>query len=289
MQIDYSKYDLIKNINLIIEECQLSNIDMAVLLNIPLFKFNYFMNVKKDIPAFAVDNLSNALNVSFEKLCSGDFDMATLKEHLKGDTQHIPARLKENAYSKLRTIQNALEFAEDKFHPSLSAKIKKDLQLPKDISGLLDENISVSAVNQVFKSLKKAGAKRSDFFDIGQQSVSSFMASPFGDMLWEHHGKQRYWEALFESNGGIIELVDRNFEYRIVSLNKQRARIQMSTRGWAKDHFKCNNYGDDAFLQNAAGFASSLCFNYNGNYSAPKTLKCITNSDDFNLIEIPFN
>jgi hypothetical protein len=267
----------------------LSYSELADLLGMTLPQLLYYGHFSPDIPLFHVQEASDRLNISIGKIQDGSYDVDTLRAHFSGQTSALPKKYLNHAHSRTRTVYSALRFASLKLHPAAVRNIAKELQLPPGLGGRLEEDINVEAVNTLFERIAEYGLGFDDFYRLGQMNASLFLQSRFGDLLKPHQGKARFWEALFASQGGFIELVDQNFDYRLLDLNSRRAVIQMSSKEWAREYFKCRNYGGIQFAYNSLGFTSGLGVSYNGRPCTSILKDSFARGGTHNLFEVNFN
>ena len=264
---------IIKSIQLLKEHSDMTSGDLACVAELPIFDFNYYLYMKGDLPSASVLKLCEAFNLSYEALCRCDFDAQVAASYFRGERSDLPAKFLTHAYSKIRTVRNIFNYSTDKFGAIFSENLLRRFQISKNLLSDPYRDVSVEIVNGMFERLLNFGATPKDLHGIGKTASLSFLESKFGDECSQYKNKLDFWECVFAENGGLIEYVDKNANYRLLRLSSDGVVIEMSTREWAREYFKCEKYGSEGWAHNGVGFAAGLCVGYNGHMGEAKVLK----------------
>jgi hypothetical protein len=161
-----------ENLSLIQKSLDLEESEWLELIQLQKNEYYKILQENPKIKYESVRKLSSNIGISEDSLIGGDFDLETLLKHLKGDEAYIAKKYQEQAYSKVSTINNVLNYIEHSFGSHVVESVLKELQIrPYFLLKNKNQKVNVSLLFDVLGSLAKRGFELSNFPLLGRENI----------------------------------------------------------------------------------------------------------------------
>jgi len=224
-----------------------------------------------------IDRLCINLNLSFERVLTGDFCYDTLDAHFNGETLAIPVKYRTGMNSKMFTLRHIYDVAERK---GFGDYLLSHFQITRDT---LSQDIPIS-VELASDVLRKFSYSSKDLLDCGAKNPIYLRDSNFGKKLSEARGNAELMEHWIS----VSQYLEKNWSYKIEKVNKDECILNGYNSEEMLDVHKKSDYSCLDFTLFRVGSASMFSTFIGGARSLVTLTKSIHRGDAFDQFTIKF-
>ncbi|HAZ11629.1 MAG: hypothetical protein A2X86_18055 [Bdellovibrionales bacterium GWA2_49_15] len=254
MDSNFSQIILWRNFSNIQKVLNLSDDEYARFLNIGPKTFRTLTSTKAAFPLDIAATLSEKLFFDLADFLEKDLDMdAIYSAYFK--IEQLPERYRPAAFCRARSLAHVLDYVERK-----QGKLRKNIILRKfQTNGAFFKNLD-NAHNIHFNEdltahLHHLGYDKSDFFQMGQNSVHLNSKGPVQDCLREAKSVKNGVEIFFEC---VSPMFDRTHHYKITTMTKDKIILDAPRNKEAQDALHTKIISNEHLCQLKLGIFSAV-------------------------------
>jgi hypothetical protein len=171
----------------------------------------------------SIDHLSLRLNLSLEKIITGNIDYQALAQHQFGNLNYLPEKYQKCALGRRRANLVILNFIEAHFGWRERASILRHFQMNEAIFADPDAPISIDFGADLLEYLVKYRLKKSLIPEMGKHSFLTTSPAPVKNELIDCKSVSEVYERMCSH---IVEkYFEKNFIYQIQKMNRDSCTV----------------------------------------------------------------
>lgn len=223
---EYQTHKLWHFIETLRAEFEWSEERIAKCCGLSLNQYHYFAGRWRSFPFLAAMKLARTLEEDVVQLHDVKFDIEAFIKRFgpHGEAQaHLPARFEVGAGSKMRLLDNALDYLRERFGEAFPQIILKSLEIPEGALRFKDKNISILTFKELHRKCIALGGDKLTPYYLGKNNQYN-KANRM--MFRQYLNFSNYREFYLSACKDVAPLVDRNFFYDVIESSHKHVRIR---------------------------------------------------------------
>lgn len=228
-------------------------------------------------------HFADLLEVDFQNLSNGKIDLEALSEHLKGNKNYLPTRYQNYAQSKVRTINNVLDFLD----AHQRRRMLRKLQINEQILTDPDRQVCGQMLMDLFYAIHKEGVAVEAFRGIGFRASQKYkpIFLKAGDIQAGSSAKLVYELAIHK----LDQHVEKNMQYKIEKMDVNKLLLVVTTREDLQDALKIKIFGNQPHCFNIMGWYEGILTFSKDQPAIVKKVACVHQGDSGCRYEIEYS
>ena len=235
-----------------------------------------------NIPMDNIDVFLKNFQLDLDNVWKEQIDYQAIYEHYHGNPYYLPEKYSNFANTRIRTINNALDYIALISGQYSREKILRKAQISELALDNADSFINVSLLNEIFTAIRDYGFSNQNSIEIGKSSSKKFKDSPLGRSITSNQTPSSAYEFLLSNT----HLVEKNMDYRILKSSNNSITFKHITSKPTQEYFKIKNLGSDVFCYNIMGFVSGFLQYTKKRDAIVNKLTCVHSGDSSCRYEI---
>lgn len=255
------------------------------LLGLQFSDYQKFKSGKLALTDKTLTNVARQFDLPVDDLEMGRIDFADLSMRLDQSDAALPEKYSKAAYSRKRSLLSAMEFIEKTYGWRLRLDILQKFGIPERQLQNAFEPISMRFITDLCFYLRRRSFTATDFFSMGSYTFDGNRNTVVAKLFSEQRSAAEAFELLF---GEALKLYEQNCDYKILSLDRAGATVQMSSNPHVAAEMGLRHVGNEHTCHFKAGIIASTP-KYLGLSSATVTHpSCVHRGDGACIYEIQY-
>ncbi len=229
-------------------------------LGLTVRELRAFKNNFQNIPLYKIYDFAEKLHLDPGRVIEGNIDFDTLYKHKNGYPFELPDRYTQYPKSRMRTVQNAIDFLEAFSFRDCFIILRK---LQVSYASLIEpeESINVRLVDDIYNEMLNLGYRDRFFVALAKEGALNYKnCLSFYQRFKGIRTPKQLYENFFDDH---IKYLDQNWDYKIVKSTQKEMTFNVVTNQQLQETVKKKHFGCRGFTMHRIGFAQGL-FNYLG-------------------------
>ncbi len=235
-----------------------SDKEFATYLGINYSQFSKKKATADWLPLNAVFECAEKLNFHFNDLLQKNFSIDAILSHVQGKTALLD-KYSIAPYSKTRQTVNVLNYLAQSRGERAKINLLRKFQLSDDFILNSNQDVNIHLFIDIVKYMGEThGLTQEEFFQVGRMTPFTSINTDIQQELKDKRNCREMMEFLFSNS--ITERFDRNFLYKIESLNDEYAIIEARPNKLVMEELRVRpkEFGSEDVCLTRMGVFSSL-------------------------------